>query len=127
MPLVRISLMRGKPAGFAQKIGAIVYRTMVDTINVPPGDNFQIITEHDRDHLVYDPAYLSVSRTDGVVFIQITLNQGRTVELKKRFYRTLAERLQKDLGVRAGDVFISLVEVAKENWSFGDGVAQYAE
>ena len=127
MPLVRISLMRGKPVGFAQKIGAIVYRTMVDTINVPPGDNFQIITEHDRDHLVYDPAYLAISRTDGVVFIQITLNRGRTVELKKRFYRTLAERLHQDLGVRTGDVFISLVEVAKENWSFGDGVAQYAE
>ena len=127
MPLVRISLMRGKAAGFAQKIGAIVYRTMVDTINVPPGDNFQIITEHDRDHLVYDPAYLAISRTDGVVFIQITLNQGRTVELKKRFYRTLAERLHQDLGVRTGDVFISLVEVAKENWSFGDGVAQYAQ
>ena len=127
MPLVRISLMRGKPVGFAQKIGAIVYRTMVDTINVPPGDNFQIITEHDRDHLVYDPAYLAISRTDGVVFIQITLNRGRTVELKKRFYRTLAERLHQDLGVRPGDVFISLVEVAKENWSFGDGVAQYAE
>ena len=127
MPLVRISLMRGKPAGFAQKIGAIVYRTMVDTINVPSGDNFQVITEHDRDHLVYDPAYLAVSRTDGVVFIQITLNQGRTVESKKLFYRTLAERLHQDLGVRMGDVFVSLVEVAKENWSFGNGVAQYAE
>jgi phenylpyruvate tautomerase PptA (4-oxalocrotonate tautomerase family) len=127
MPLVRISLIRGKPPGFAQKIGAIVYRTMVDTINVPPGDKFQVITEHDRDHLVYDPAYPAISRADGVVFIQITLNQGRTVELKKRFYRTLAERLHQDLGIGRGDVFISLVEVAKENWSFGDGVAQYAE
>jgi len=127
MPLVRISLMRGKPAGFAQRIGAIVYRTMVDTINVPPGDNFQVITEHDRDHLVYDPTYLAVSRTDGVVFIQITLNRGRTLELKKLFYRTLAERLHQDLGVRMGDVFVSLVEVTKDNWSFGNGVAQYAE
>jgi phenylpyruvate tautomerase PptA (4-oxalocrotonate tautomerase family) len=127
MPLVRIALMRGKPAGFAQQVGAIVYRTMMDTINVPPGDNFQIITEHDRAHLVYDPTYLAVSRTDGLIVIQITLNEGRTVELKKRFYRTLAERLHQDLGVRSGDVFISLVEVAKENWSFGDGVAQYAE
>ena len=82
MPLVRISLMRGKPAGFARKIGAIVCRTMVDTVSVPPGDNFQIITAHDRDHLVYDPGYLAVSRTDGVVFIPFTLNEGRSVELK---------------------------------------------
>jgi phenylpyruvate tautomerase PptA (4-oxalocrotonate tautomerase family) len=127
MPLVRISLMQGRAAGVAQKIGAIVYRTMVDTINVPPGDNFQLITEYDRGHLIYDPTYLAISRTDGVVFIQITLNEGRTVELKKLFYRTLAERLHYDLGVRMEDVFISLVEVKKENWSFGNGVAQYAE
>lgn len=127
MPLVRISLMRGKPAGFAQKVGAIVYRTMVDTINVPPADNFQVITEHDRDHLVYDPGYLSVSRTDGVLFIQITLNEGRSVELKRRFYQALAEGLHHDLGVRKEDVFVSLVEVKKENWSFGNGIAQYAE
>ncbi len=127
MPLVRISLMRGKPAEFARTVGAIVYQAMVDTINVPPGDNFQIITEHDRDHLTYDPAYLCVARTDGVVFIQITLNQGRTVEMKKRLYRTLVDRLHQDLGIRTEDVLISLVEVAKENWSFRNGVAQYAE
>jgi phenylpyruvate tautomerase PptA (4-oxalocrotonate tautomerase family) len=127
MPLVRISLRQGRSADFTQKIGAIVYRTMVDTIKVPPGDNFQVITEHDRDHLVYDPAYLAISRTDDVVFIQITLNEGRTVELKKLFYRTLAERLHRDLGFRMEDVFICLVEVKKENWSFGNGVAQYAE
>jgi phenylpyruvate tautomerase PptA (4-oxalocrotonate tautomerase family) len=126
MPLVRISLMRGKPPGFAQKIGATVYQTMVDTINVPSGDNFQVITEHDRDHLVYDAGYLAVSRTDGVVFIQITLNEGRSVELKKMFYRTLAERLHHELGIRMEDVFINLVEVTKENWSFGNGVAQYS-
>jgi len=127
MPLVRISLIQGTAAGVAQKIGAIVHRTMVDTINVPPGDNFQLITEYDRGHLVYDPTYLAISRTDGVVIIQITLNEGRTVELKKLFYRMLAERLHCDLGVRTEDVFISLVEVKKENWSFGNGVAQYAE
>ena len=127
MPLVRISLMQGKAAGVAQKIGAIVYRTMVDTVNVPPGDNFQVITEYDRGHLVYDPTYLATSRTDGVVFIQIALDEGRTVEMENLFYRTLAERLRSDLRVRMEDVFISLVEVKKENWSFGNGVAQYAE
>ena len=127
MPLVRISLIQGTAAGVAQKIGAIVHRTMVDTINVPPGDNFQLITEYDRGHLVYDPTYLAISRTDGVVIIQITLNEGRTVELKKLFYRMLAERLHCDLGVRMEDVLVSLVEVKKENWSFGNGVAQYAE
>ena len=127
MPLVRISLMQGKPVDFGKKIGAVVYRTMVDTINVPPHDNFQVITEHDTNSLIYDSEYLNIPRAEDVVFIQITLNEGRTIELKKLFYKTLAERLNTELGVRMEDILINLVEVKKENWSFGNGIAQYAE
>ncbi len=126
MPLVRISLMKGKPASFGKRVGEIVYRTMVDTINVPGHDHFQVITQHDKNSLIYDPSYLDIPRSDGVVFIQITLNEGRTVELKKLFYRTVTERLHADLGVRPEDVLINLVEVKKENWSFGRGIGQYA-
>ena len=100
---------------------------MVDTINVPAKDNFQLITEHDSNTLIYDPSYLSIPRTDGIVVVQITLNEGRTVELKKAFFKTLAQRLNAELGIRAEDIFVSLVEVKKENWSFGNGVAQYAQ
>lgn len=127
MPLVRIHLMQGKPAEFRRQVGEIIYQTMVDTINVPPKDNFQIITEQDKDSLVYDPEYLDIQRTNGIVIIQITLNEGRTVELKKAFYKRLAERLHEELAIRMEDIFISLVEVKKENWSFGNGIAQYAE
>ncbi len=125
MPLVRISLMQGKPAGFGKKVGEIVYRTMMDTINVPPKDNFQIITEHDKNGLVYDPEYLDIRRSDGIIFIQMTISEGRTVEAKKNLYKTIAERLHSELDVRMEDVFINLVEVKKENWSFGNGIAQY--
>ena len=126
MPLVNIHLIKGKPAEFRRKIGEIVYQTMMDTINVPPKDNFQIISEHDRNSLIYDPEYLNIQRTDGIVVIQITLNEGRTTERKKEFFKRLAERLQTELDIRLEDVFISLVEVKKENWSFGNGIAQYA-
>ena len=126
MPIVRISLMKGKPEGFGKKVGDAVYRTMIETINVPAKDNFQIITEHDKGTLIYDPSYLDIRRTDGIIIIQITLNEGRTVDLKKNFYKALAERLNQELGVRMEDVLVSLVEVKKENWSFGNGVAQYA-
>lgn len=126
MPLVRISFIKGKPAGFGSKVAGIVYQAMVDTISVPPNDNFQLISEHERDSFIYDPGYLGVSRSDGLIFIQITLNEGRSVELKKVLYRALAERLRAELGVRMEDVFINLVEVKKENWSFGNGLAQYA-
>ena len=126
MPLVRISLMKGKTDEFRQMVGEVVYQAMVDTMKVPAKDNFQIITEHDSHSLIYDSTYLDIQRTDGIIVIQITLNEGRTVELKKLLYQTLAERLHRELDVRREDVFISLVEVKKENWSFGNGRAQYA-
>jgi phenylpyruvate tautomerase PptA (4-oxalocrotonate tautomerase family) len=127
MPLVSIHLMQGKSDEFRHRVGEIVYQTMIDTINVPPKDNFQIITEHNENNLIFDREYLDIQRTDGIVIIQITLNEGRTVELKKAFYKQLAERLHQELDIRTEDVFISLVEVKKENWSFGNGIAQYAE
>jgi phenylpyruvate tautomerase PptA (4-oxalocrotonate tautomerase family) len=126
MPLVRIAALKRTPEGFGKRVAEVVYRTMVETINVPAKDNFQIITEHVSNTLVYDPSYLNIARTDGIVMIQITLNEGRTVEQKKAFYKVLAERLHGELGIRMEDVFINLVEVKKENWSFGNGVAQYA-
>jgi phenylpyruvate tautomerase PptA (4-oxalocrotonate tautomerase family) len=126
MPLIRISLQEGKPRTTIQKISDAVHRAMVETISVPPLDRFQVITEHSKDHLVYDPEYLNVKRTDEIVFIQITLNQGRSLELKKALYARIAELLHQETGLRKEDVLINLVEVPKENWSFGNGVAQYA-
>ncbi len=99
---------------------------MVETIKVPEQDRFQVITEHDESGLIYDPSYLGISRSDGVVFIQITLNAGRTVELKKSLFARIAQLLRESPGVRPEDVFVNLVEVPKENWSFGNGIAQYA-
>jgi len=125
MPLVRISVLQG-PEGFGRKVGQVVYRTMVDTIDVPRDDNFQVITEHSRDTLVFDRTYLGIARTDGFVSIQITMSEGRSIEKKRLLYRTLAERLQRELNVRPEDVMINLVEVKKENWSFGNGLASYA-
>src|SRR5512143_1845235 len=103
MPLVQIHLLQGKPTVFRRKVGEIVYQTMMDTINVPPKDNFQIITEHDKDSLIYDPEYLDIQRTDGIIIIQITLNEGRTTELKKTFYKRLAEHLHQQLAIRMED------------------------
>ncbi|MNH25543.1 4-oxalocrotonate tautomerase [compost metagenome] len=104
----------------------MVYAALRATINVPEHDNFQVLTEHDDDRLVNDPQYLGIARTDGQVFIQITLSEGRTVDQKKALYLAIAEGLNREAGVRKEDVFINLVEVRKENWSFGNGIAQYA-
>jgi 4-oxalocrotonate tautomerase len=127
MPLVRISLMQGKSADYRQGVGDAVHAAMVETMNVPALDRFQVITEHTTDSLIYDKTYLDIQRTDDIIVIQITLNEGRTVELKRAFYARVAELLKERLDVRPEDVMISLVEVKNENWSFGNGIAQYAQ
>jgi len=123
---VRIDLRSGKPADYRRAIADAVHQCMVSELKAPADDRFQVITEHDSDSLIYDPAYLNIQRSDQVIFIQITLNAGRTLEMKRRFYRAVAKTLAARAGIRTQDVLINLVEVAKENWSFGDGIAQYA-
>ena len=125
MPLVRISLIEGKTAEYRKKIGDAVHQAMVATLNVPPLDRFQIIATHPKSDFIYNPQYLDIPRTDGLVMIQVTLNSGRSTEMKKAFYRRVVDLLSAEIKVRSEDVLISLVEVSKENWSFGNGVAQY--
>ena len=126
MPLVRIDMLVGKPPQYRAKVSEIVYGAMHDVLNVPENDRFQVITEHAKDTLIFDRTYLGIQRSDDCIFFQITLNAGRSLEVKQRFYRTLADRLHDELKLRREDVLINLVDVPKENWSFGDGEAQYA-
>jgi phenylpyruvate tautomerase PptA (4-oxalocrotonate tautomerase family) len=126
MPFVRIDLPRGKTLEYRRTLGDVVYEAMIKTINVPANDRFQVITEHPPEDLIIDRSYLGIERTAECVLIQVFLNEGRTTELKKAFYKAIAEGLHQRLGLRKQDVFITLVEVKKENWSFGNGEAQYA-
>jgi 4-oxalocrotonate tautomerase len=125
MPIVRIDLIAGKAEEYRAQVGEIVYQTLLDVLNVPKGDRFQVITEHRKSDLLFDRDYLGVHRTDDCIFFQITLNAGRSVELKQSFYKELTDRLHQGVKLRKEDVFINLVEVPKENWSYGNGLAQY--
>ncbi len=126
MPLVRIDLVRGKSAEYRKALGEIVYQAMLDVINVPKDDKFQIITEHAPDELNFAESYLGNRYSQDIIFIQVTLNAGRSVEMKKAFYKRIVDCITAQLHARPDDVVINLVEVAKENWSFGNGIAQYA-
>lgn len=125
MPFVRIDLSQDAPEPLGRSIGELVYKAMTETINVPADDKFQVITRHAATELNFPSSYLGIEYSPGIVFIQVTLNQGRSVELKKAFYRRVADDLHDKLGIRLQDVFINLVEVSKENWSFGNGEMQY--
>jgi 4-oxalocrotonate tautomerase len=127
MPLVRIHVPQGKSVEYRSTISDVVYETTINVLNVPENNRFHIISEHSRTDLVLDPSYFGIQRSENALIIQITLNEGRaTSELKKTYYKTLADSLHERLGLRREDVFINLVEVKKENWSLGNGEAQYA-
>ncbi len=125
MPLVRIDVLSVRRDQLAV-IGDGVHRALVEAIGIPQQDRFQVLAAHETTGLVFDPRYLGIERTTGVVFVQITMSHGRTLEQKRALFAAVARNLSENPGVRPEDVFVNLVEVVKENWSFGNGVAQYA-
>jgi 4-oxalocrotonate tautomerase len=126
MPLARVDLVQGKSVEYRRTIGEVIYNAVVEILKAPKDDRFQVITEHPAEGFVFDPSFLGIERSKDCVFIQVTLNVGRTVEQKRAFYKAVADELHQRLNLRRQDVFIGLVEVNKENWSFGNGEAQLA-
>ena len=127
MPLVRISLLQGTTPEYRKAIGDGVHRAMVEALAIPPDDKFQVITEHVPGGLVYDPQYAGIKRSDRVVFVQITMSAGRKPMQKRKLYKRMAEILQESPGLNPAELVINLVEVVWENWSFGNGEAQYMD
>jgi 4-oxalocrotonate tautomerase len=110
----------------AHAVAEGVHAALMEAASVPEQDRFQVLTEHAPADLIYDPAYLGIKRSDDIVIIQITLNH-RTQQVKLALYQSIAAKLAKNPGVRPEDVLISLVSVTPEDWSFGDGKAQYVK
>ena len=127
MPLVRISLRQGTPAEYRKALADGVHRAMIEAIAIPPDDRFQVITEYLPDGLIYDPQYLGIHRSDRVVFVQITMSLGRKPQQKRKLFKRMAEILAQAPGLPPQDLFINLVETSWENWSFGNGEAQYMD
>ena len=125
MPLVRIALRRGKSPAYLAALRNGIYRAMREAFDVPENDRFILIHQHEADEFDYDAHYLGIARDDDLVIVQIACNNTRTTEKKQAFYRRMAEVLAEDPGLRPENLFINLLETAKENWSFGNGVAQY--
>jgi 4-oxalocrotonate tautomerase len=125
MPLLHISLRAGKPEAYRQAIFDSLYRAMRDALDVPEGDQFMTISEHDAANFRYGAAF-GIVRSDDLVLIQITVFDTRTAQQKKALFRRIAELLGESPGIRPQDVFVNVLEAAKENWSVGHGLAQFA-
>ncbi len=126
MPLVYVSLRAGKPEAYRRAIFDNLYRAMRETLNVPEDDQFMTITEHDAANFRYGGTCFGITRSENVVYIQITVFNTRTTEQKTALFRRIAELLGENPGIRPEDVFVNILESAKENWSVGHGLAQFA-
>ena len=126
MPLTHIAMRAGRPAAYRQALFDGLYQAMRETFDVPEHDQFMTITEHDGANFRYGANYLGIARSDDLLLIQIAVSNTRALAQKQALFRRIAQRLGEAPGVRPEDVFVNLVEVAKENWSFGHGLAQYA-
>lgn len=125
MPLIRISLRRGRPAAEISAIVDGVYRALRETFEVPDKDLFAVVHQHEADEFHFDPHYFGFQRSAGLVIVQLTVANTRGVTQKKALYAAIAANLGRAPGLRPDDVFVSLVEVKREDWSFGAGIAQY--
>lgn len=125
MPILHISMRAGKPQAYRQAIFDGLYRAMRETLGVPDDDQFMTITEHDAANFRHGTAY-DVARSDDLVYIQIAVFDTRTLEQKKALYKRIAELLRESPGIRPEDVFVNVFPTAKENWSVGNGLAQFA-
>ena len=126
MPLIRISMRRGRPASEPSAIVDGIYQALRETFEVPEDDLFAVIHQHDGDEFVFNANYFGFARSDALVIIQLTVSSTRGVGQKKALFAKIAENLSRDPGLRPDDIFINLIETARENWSFGNGIAQYA-
>jgi 4-oxalocrotonate tautomerase len=127
MPLVRIDLRHGTSPEYRKALGDGVHRAMLEALAIPPDDRFQVITEHFAPGLIYDPQYLGIHRSDRVVFVQITMSFGRKPQQKRKLFQRMAEILAEAPGLAPEELVINLVETSWENWSFGNGQAQYMD
>jgi 4-oxalocrotonate tautomerase len=126
MPLTRVSLLKGKPPEYRRAILDGLYQAMREVFDVPEDDRFMTIDEYDKSNFLYGENYLGIARDDDLVIVQITVNNTRGPDKKKALFARIAELLTKNPGIRPENILVNLLEVPKENWSFGNGIAQYA-
>lgn len=126
MPLIRVSLRRGKPVDYLQALVEEVHLAMRETFNVPENDVFATISQHDEHEFFVDATYLGIERDGDAIIFQIVASNTRGVDMKRALVARLTERLSKRPGVAPRNVFVNIVETQTENWSFGNGVLQYA-
>jgi 4-oxalocrotonate tautomerase len=120
-------MLRGKPPEYRAALRDTIYQTLHDVVGVPADDRHEVITEHEPENLNIAPNFFGVQRTSDAILVQITFNEGRSIDQKQALYAAIVQALQQRVGLRPEDVAVNLLDVKKENWSFGNGIAHYID
>jgi len=127
MPLVRISLLKGKSKDYIRALSDSVHEALIEAYGIPSADRFQLIHQHEPEELVYDENYLDIRRSDDIVIVHIVAGNWRDTATKKSLYKAIAQRLSRKPGLRPEDVQIILSSNERDEWSFGNGIASYVK
>src|SRR3954469_25999150 len=100
MPLVRVSLRRGKSDGYKKAIGDGVYRALRETFTVPEEDRFVTVSEHSGSEFQFSKTYMDIARTDDLIILQITVSNTRSVEQENALFAWVVELLAQNPGLR---------------------------
>lgn len=120
MAIVRVDFSTKQPAEFAPTVSRVINACMQQVLGVSPTENYIVCQAYPAEAILHAPDICSTERLEKIAFIQITLNQGRSAELKRKFFKQLGAELMETGYLKVEDMFINLVEVASENWSFGN-------
>lgn len=126
MPLIQIHLVKGKSPKYIHAVMDGVHQALVTAWKIPATDRFQLVSEYKKAHFEFNKTIWGVKRSDDVIVIYIT-SIFRSAAMKKRLYQELIKVLGKNPKVRKEDVFVTIVTVKKEDWSFGNGLAQLTD
>lgn len=127
MPLVKIDIIRGvRTPAQVKSLADTIQSTLMEHFAAPPRDRYQIITQHEPYEMICEDTALGYKRTERLVFVHV-FQQGRTAEQKQTFYQKLMEGLAKTDSLGKEDLIVSMAKNEKEDWSFGEGRAQFLD
>ncbi|MCW5297787.1 tautomerase family protein [Herbaspirillum lusitanum] len=128
MPVFHAHIPKGR-FGKEQKkaIGNALNQSLIQGLGIPPGDRFIIISEHAEDELFIDPTFMGMERSENAMIINVLIGMHRPLSDKRTLMAAITRLLEESVGISPDDVFIAMVPVPNENFSFGKGIPQLAE
>lgn len=124
MPLLKVNVIKGRSSAQIDLLLDTIHTSMVRSFGVPDRDRYQILFEHEKSHFRAEDTGLDIDRTDRFILLEV-ISRPRDRAAKTSFYRNLADDLLANCGIAPSDIMVSFVQNSDDDWSFGNGNAQF--